>query len=157
MLKVQKISSRFMEGERGVSVNKFRCEKCGSLNTEIEEKGTQTGLYCCDCGKWIKWLSQEEIRVFNARYQPGRQVKQCEECLKELDKKDMPYKCFNRGYTEAEKDLKRRKEEYENVGYSRAILDMLDLAEDWVNNNGSFADFKRVLRLKLNNKEQKNE
>ena len=47
-------------------MDKFRCKKCGSNNTEIEEKGTQIGLYCCDCGKWIKWLSQEEVRVFNA-------------------------------------------------------------------------------------------
>jgi len=24
----------------------------------------QTGLYCSDCGKWIKWLSKEEIRLY---------------------------------------------------------------------------------------------
>jgi len=43
----------------------LKCGHCGSSNTEIEQKGTQTGLYCADCGKWIKWLNKDEIRVFN--------------------------------------------------------------------------------------------
>lgn len=43
----------------------FRCKHCGSLNLELEEKGNQTGLYCCDCGKWLKWVTKEEKRVFN--------------------------------------------------------------------------------------------
>lgn len=43
----------------------FRCKNCGSKNLEIEEKGNQTGLYCCDCGKWLKWITKEEKRVFN--------------------------------------------------------------------------------------------
>lgn len=51
----------------------YKCEKCGSSNTEIEEKGNQTGLYCCDCGKWIKWLSKEEVRVFLANQNNPRE------------------------------------------------------------------------------------
>jgi len=43
----------------------FRCKNCGSENLEIKEKGNQTGLYCCDCGKWLKWITKEEKRVFN--------------------------------------------------------------------------------------------
>lgn len=43
----------------------FKCKYCGSVNLELEEKGNQTGLYCCDCGKWLKWLTKEEKRVFN--------------------------------------------------------------------------------------------
>lgn len=48
----------------------FKCNHCGSSNTKIEEKGTQVGLYCCDCGKWIKWLSKQEVRVFNSQLMP---------------------------------------------------------------------------------------
>lgn len=48
--------------------DKFNCTYCGSENTEVEEKGSQTGLYCCDCGKWIKWLNKEDIRVYNAHH-----------------------------------------------------------------------------------------
>lgn len=57
-------------------MDNFRCEKCGSTNTSIEAKGTQTGLYCCDCGKWIKWLSNEEVRVFYS-INKNESIKKC--------------------------------------------------------------------------------
>lgn len=41
----------------------FTCKKCGSVNVYIECNGTQTGLYCDDCGKWIKWLGKDEKRL----------------------------------------------------------------------------------------------
>lgn len=40
------------------------CNKCGSIDLYIKEKGNQTGLYCSDCGAWAKWLSKDEKRVF---------------------------------------------------------------------------------------------
>lgn len=40
------------------------CNKCGIVNGFIEEKGTQVGLYCNKCGKWIKWLAKDETRLF---------------------------------------------------------------------------------------------
>ena len=39
------------------------CNKCGAVNGFIEEKGTQVGLYCDKCGKWIKWLTKDEARL----------------------------------------------------------------------------------------------
>jgi hypothetical protein len=39
------------------------CNKCGIVNGFIEEKGTQVGLYCNKCGKWIKWLTKDEARL----------------------------------------------------------------------------------------------
>ena len=41
------------------------CKKCGSISLHTEEKGNNTGLYCDDCGAWIKWLSKDELRAFN--------------------------------------------------------------------------------------------
>ena len=40
------------------------CNKCGIVNGFIEEKGTQVGLYCNKCGKWIKWLTKDDVRLF---------------------------------------------------------------------------------------------
>lgn len=34
------------------------------MNGFIEKKGIQTGLYCNKCGRWIKWLSKDEVRLF---------------------------------------------------------------------------------------------
>lgn len=41
------------------------CKKCGSVSLHTEIKGNNTGLYCNDCGGWIKWLSKDELRAFN--------------------------------------------------------------------------------------------
>lgn len=40
------------------------CKKCGSTSLHTEHKGNNTGLYCDDCGTWIKWLGKDELRAF---------------------------------------------------------------------------------------------
>ena len=40
------------------------CKKCGSTSLHTEVKGNNTGLYCGDCGAWIKWLGKDEVRAF---------------------------------------------------------------------------------------------
>ena len=40
------------------------CTKCGSIALHTEVKGNNTGLYCDDCGAWIKWLGKNELRAF---------------------------------------------------------------------------------------------
>lgn len=38
--------------------------KCGSTEFFVEKNGNQTGLYCSKCGRWFKWLTKDEIRLF---------------------------------------------------------------------------------------------
>lgn len=40
------------------------CKKCGSFTLHTEVKGNNTGLYCDNCGAWIKWLGKDELRAF---------------------------------------------------------------------------------------------
>ena len=40
------------------------CKKCGSISLHTEAKGSNTGLYCDDCGAWVKWLGKEKLRAF---------------------------------------------------------------------------------------------
>jgi hypothetical protein len=40
------------------------CKKCGSISLHTEVKGSNTGLYCDDCGAWVKWLGKDELRAF---------------------------------------------------------------------------------------------
>lgn len=44
----------------------FECSNlnCKSNDFFLEKKGNSTGLYCADCGKWIKWLSKDEINAY---------------------------------------------------------------------------------------------
>ena len=41
----------------------FKCQKCGSKDVLVQTSGNNTGLYCGDCGKWIKWLNKDEQRL----------------------------------------------------------------------------------------------
>jgi uncharacterized protein YlaN (UPF0358 family) len=51
------------------------CKKCGSLDLHTEVKGSNTGLYCSDCGAWIKWLGKDELRAFeNAQTKENERV-----------------------------------------------------------------------------------
>jgi endogenous inhibitor of DNA gyrase (YacG/DUF329 family) len=52
-----------MKGENK-NMKEFACPRCQSINLFTETNASQVGLYCSICGKWIKWLSKEEQRVF---------------------------------------------------------------------------------------------
>lgn len=39
----------------------YACKKCGSVDVFLKSNGTQTGLYCSDCGAWLKWVGKKEI------------------------------------------------------------------------------------------------
>ena len=45
----------------------YQC-KCGSSHFFTEVKGTASGLYCSECGKWQKWLNKDELRAFKNDY-----------------------------------------------------------------------------------------
>ena len=40
------------------------CKKCGSVSLYTKNNGNNVGLYCSDCGAWIKWLGKDELRAF---------------------------------------------------------------------------------------------
>lgn len=51
-----------LEGE-SLKVPSNTCPQCGSYNLikKKSTKGVHTGLYCADCGSWIKWLKKGMI------------------------------------------------------------------------------------------------
>ena len=40
------------------------CKKCGSTSLYTKESGNNIGLYCSNCGAWIKWIGKDELRAF---------------------------------------------------------------------------------------------
>ena len=52
---------RILRGGR--KMKEYACPKCGSIDLFTETKGTATGLYCGDCGRWIKWITKDEKRL----------------------------------------------------------------------------------------------
>jgi hypothetical protein len=60
------------------------CKKCGSLTLYQEQKGQHLGLYCKDCGAWIKWVSQGNTCKTKEEYR--------NEYLEKQDATDAQYK-----------------------------------------------------------------
>lgn len=43
--------------------------KCGAINkVELRPQGNATGLYCTECGKWLKWVGKDEYWNIKARF-----------------------------------------------------------------------------------------
>lgn len=47
-------------------MNEIQC-KCGCKDIEAIEKGQHIGIYCKNCGKWIKWASKEEASMLKQK------------------------------------------------------------------------------------------
>ena len=45
-------------------MKEYKCPKCNSKNLFVKKVGNNTGLYCGDCGAWIKWIGKNELRAF---------------------------------------------------------------------------------------------
>lgn len=44
-------------------MKEFYCDKCGSIDVFIREKGPHKGLYCGDCGGFLKWLNKADYQL----------------------------------------------------------------------------------------------
>ena len=65
---MQRIIAVTVNGElrKENDMTEYKCPKCNSTNLFTRKKDTQTGLYCKECGRWIKWLNKEEVTCFEA-------------------------------------------------------------------------------------------
>lgn len=45
-------------------INGIKCKDCKSENVFILDKGQHKGIYCEDCGAWIKWSSKKEYNLY---------------------------------------------------------------------------------------------
>ena len=64
----------------------YKCV-CGfeEFHTKQDTKlnnGIQTGLYCSGCGRWIKWLGKEEVKLFE-KYLEFMKTEKIEEDIEE--------------------------------------------------------------------------
>lgn len=58
------------------------CKKCNSVNLCVEVKGNHNGLYCSDCGAWIKWLSKDELRIFeHNKFKQENKINEYPSCI----------------------------------------------------------------------------
>ena len=96
-------------------MERFVCKKCGSIDVFIKAKNeNQTGLYCKDCGQWIKWIGKNEKNLIEHQIADKKpSMKEVVAELKENDKNAPTidylrgkFDGYKEGYAEAVKQLK---------------------------------------------------
>ena len=50
-----------------MSIKKYICKKCESEHVVIRQAGKQTGVYCKQCGAWIQWLNDRQLKELYKR------------------------------------------------------------------------------------------
>lgn len=54
-------------------MKEYYCNKCGSADVFIDDRGSQKALMCGDCGAWLKWIGKKELplieRYINSKCQ----------------------------------------------------------------------------------------
>ena len=43
-----------------MKIKDYKCKNCGSYDFFIKESGSQVGIYCAECGKYLKWADKNE-------------------------------------------------------------------------------------------------
>ena len=41
----------------------MKCNRCGSEYVFLRSSWNNVGIYCANCGKWIKWAAKDEVLV----------------------------------------------------------------------------------------------
>ncbi len=49
-----------------MKIKEYKC-KCGSDELFPARKGNHVGIYCCRCGKWLKWANKDEQNLLLLR------------------------------------------------------------------------------------------
>lgn len=90
----------------------YKC-KCGNASDFfIEHNLSQCGLYCGECGKWIKWLNKDEERLFKHKQSNAEHDKQI--------RAD--------GYTEGRQDA--LEECLDGIGYADSVKECIEFVEE---------------------------
>ena len=95
---------------------KYYCKKCKSTSLHTEVKGNNTGLYCDDCGAWVKWLGKDELRAFKYSQKSQLPKTSCDIPMPEVKTKrkltDNEYDLINQAIESAKCRIYRLKANY---------------------------------------------
>ena len=43
------------------------CRKCSGMGFFLQQHGMQVGMYCDNCGAWLKWVGKKDIESFKRK------------------------------------------------------------------------------------------
>ena len=67
-----------------MKIKDYKC-KCGSDDFFFTDKGNQKGIYCCKCGKWLKWADKGERNLEQQQDDKRMQEEEWDEVYKNED------------------------------------------------------------------------
>ena len=50
-----------------MKTDEYVCKFCGSIEMTMKDSGPHTGLFCSECRRWHKWLSNAEITAIRGK------------------------------------------------------------------------------------------
>lgn len=50
-----------VKGTARIISKTYTCPKCKSTNNDIQKKNRYYGLYCADCGRWLRWIPSSKV------------------------------------------------------------------------------------------------
>lgn len=53
----------------------YCCNKCGSIDLFIDDRGNQKALMCGDCGTWQKWIGKKELPLIKRFIESNKEEK----------------------------------------------------------------------------------
>lgn len=53
-----------------MKIKNLKCENCKSDDLKFLERGTQLGIYCAKCGRYVKWANKDERNLYELMNAP---------------------------------------------------------------------------------------
>ena len=115
-------------------MNIYCCDKCGSLDVFIDDRGKQKALMCGDCGKWIKWVSKKEVPLVERFIKSNQETVESvsKECI-ETNEIKIRFRNGEVGFFKLESDdIEEFCDALRNVitEGTTGVLELIDLSDD---------------------------
>ncbi len=102
----------------------YACEKCGSVDVFVDDRGNQKALVCGDCGSWLKWIGKKELPLVK-RFIESNKVSVTEN-IKEDDVKSYTVRIPFTGAVEMTVDASDKKKAIEIVQENARLNDAVE-------------------------------
>lgn len=56
----------------------YNCNKCGSVDVFIKDRGSQKALICGDCGAWLKLIGKSELPLVERYIESNSDIEKIE-------------------------------------------------------------------------------
>ena len=139
-------------------MKEYYCNKCGSADVFIDDRGNQKALMCGDCGMWLKWVGKKELplveRYIKSKSHGKESCDNHKETLeyysrKEIEKRKLVYPAIYKHFKHTEDGLLNNYM-YAVMGISKPVKNIIDYGTI---TNVRSSENKEIYFIRFNEKE----